>query len=412
MVSGLECRLRRAPSKQSMIGHRRFAVALLATLLCFAVPAVRHAPRPVRTSGLPAQLSDEAFWQLVTDFSEPNGYFRSDNFLSNERGYQQVIPDLLMTLPIGGVYLGVGPEQNFTYVAALRPRMAFIIDIRRGNLDEQLLYKAFFELSANRAEFLSRLFARPQPAGLKPEATVEELFSAYAATPSSFALFGENYAAARDLLVKTHRFALRDEDISGLAYVYNAFYKGGPELNYTFSNGFGGGSGGGGFGRGGFGGGRFGGPFPTYADLMLETDGRGVRRSYLATEEGFQTVRQLEFDNAIVPIVGDFGGPKAVRAVGRYLTEHAATVTAFYTSNVEQYLFQGDGWTKFYPNVATLPLDETSTFIRSISNRGFQYQYGGPGFRASTRTSSMIDLTHLFAAGRIAGYYDVISLSR
>src|SRR6516225_2801981 len=101
MVSGLECRLRRAPSKQSMIGHRRFAVALLATLLCFAVPAVRHAPRPVRTSGLPAQLSDEAFWQLVTDFSEPNGYFRSDNFLSNERGYQQVIPDLLMTLPIG-----------------------------------------------------------------------------------------------------------------------------------------------------------------------------------------------------------------------------------------------------------------------------------------------------------------------
>src|SRR5947209_19516631 len=145
---------------------------------------------------------------------------------------------------------------------------------------------------------------------------------------------------------------------------------------------------------------------------MSETDGRGVHRSYLATDENYQTVRQLENDNAIVPVVGDFGGPKAIRSVGQYLTEHGATVSAFYTSNVEQYLFQGEGWSKFYPNVSTLPIDPSSMFIRSVSNRGFQYQYSSPGFRASTKLSPIAETTKLFQAGRINGYADVIASSK
>jgi hypothetical protein len=69
--------------------------------------------------------------------------------------------------------------------------------------------------------------------------------------------------------------------------------------------------------------------------------------------------------NLIVPIVGDFAGPKALKAIGRYVAEQGATVTAYYTSNVEQYLFQNGVWQAFYANVATLPVDERSTFIRS-----------------------------------------------
>ena len=381
-----------------MFQRRRIVVAGLALLLCLATPAIRHASRAA-ASTLPSQLSDAAFWQIVTDFSEPNGYFRSDNFLSNERAYQRVVPDLQRNLPADGVYLGVGPEQNFTYIAALRPRLTFIVDIRRGNLHEQLLYKAFFELSADRAEFLSRLFARPKPSDLKADATVEELFAAYSRVEPTDALFGENFAAARDHLVGHHKFALTDQDVSGLAYVYRAFYKAGPDLNYSFLN-------------GAIGGGRYGGPFPSYADLMTETDGHGNHLSYLATEKQFRIVKRLESDNAIVPIVGDFGGPKALRAVGRYLTDHGATVTAFYTSNVEQYLFQSDAWVKFYSNVSTFPVDAKSTFIRSISNRGYQFQYASPGFRASTRLCSIADLVRLFQNGKVVGYQDVIAMSR
>src|SRR6185295_5875591 len=104
----------------------------------------------VRAAELPSSLSDREFWQLVTESSEPDGYFRSDNLTSNELYFQYVIPDLEKRTRRGGVYLGVGPEQNYTYMAAIRPSMAIIFDIRRGNLDLQLMYKALFELASDR----------------------------------------------------------------------------------------------------------------------------------------------------------------------------------------------------------------------------------------------------------------------
>src|SRR5580692_6052757 len=87
---------------------------------------------------LPARLSDETFWKMVTDYSEPGGSFLSDNLVSNELAFQDVLPELTGDRKPGGVYLGVGPEQNFTYIAALKPKIAFIFDIRRQNLIEHL----------------------------------------------------------------------------------------------------------------------------------------------------------------------------------------------------------------------------------------------------------------------------------
>ncbi len=153
-------------SEGSAVPHRRLAVVVVVLLGIAGLLAVRTTPTVVAPETLPTELSDAEFWGLVSDFSEPNGYFRSDNFLSNERAYQRVIPTLTSTLRPGGVYLGVGPEQNFTYIVALKPKLAFIVDIRRGNLDEHLLYKAFIEMSADRADFLSRLFARTTACGV------------------------------------------------------------------------------------------------------------------------------------------------------------------------------------------------------------------------------------------------------
>src|SRR6185369_14595517 len=108
---------------------------------------------------------------------------------------------------------------------------------------------------------------------------------------------------------------------------------------------------------------------PSYGELMQATDEQGRNLSYMGTEENFRALQDLEKKNLIVPVVGDFAGPKAIRAVAGYLKEHDAYVTAFYLSNVEQYLFQqNDDWSKFYQNVETLPLDATSTFIRSVFN--------------------------------------------
>src|SRR3954464_3537504 len=152
-----------------------------------AAPASTSQPAPPREPArptIPDRLSDQEFWKLVTEMSEANGFFRSDNLLSNEVWLQYVIPDLLNVARTGRVYMGVGPEQNFTYIAALKPAMVFITDVRRGNLDLHLMYKALFEMSSDRAEFVGRLFSRPRPAGLTASSSVRDIFTAFAAVPN------------------------------------------------------------------------------------------------------------------------------------------------------------------------------------------------------------------------------------
>src|SRR5437867_7474509 len=161
---------------------------------------------------LPNQIADDVFWELIESSSEPGGVFQSENLLSNETGFQSVIPTLKLTTKPDGVYLGVGSEQNLTYIAALRPKIAFIIDIRRQNMLEHMIYKAVFEMSADRADFVSRLFSLKRPAGLSEKSTVDELFDAYLVARADDGEFKKNLEDTKDLLLKKHKFGLTLED--------------------------------------------------------------------------------------------------------------------------------------------------------------------------------------------------------
>jgi hypothetical protein len=351
-------------------------------------PVFVLAPTPHRLAAsgveLPARLSDQEFWRLVTDFSEPNGYFRSDNLLSNEVWFQYIVPELVGYLKPGGAYLGVGPEQNFTYIAALKPGIVFIVDIRRGNLHTQLMYKALFELAADRAEFVAMLFSRKRPEGLTAGSSVGEIFAAIGASPASEVQYKENYGRIVENLTKKRALPLPQEDLDGIDYVYRNFYYFGPSINYNSSSG---------------GGGR-GGSMATYLSLMTATDGSGVARSYLATEALFTVMKDLQTKNLVVPLVGDFAGPKAIRSVGRFLKDRAATVMAFYLSNVEQYLSQTGSWQSFCNNVASLPLTEQSTFIYSQGGSG-----GGGGGLGSWYRPMLADVkTYNCVAGVGGGF--------
>jgi hypothetical protein len=257
----------------------------------------------------------------------------------------------------GSVYLGVGPEQNFTYMAAVRPGMAIIFDVRRGNLNMQLMYKALFELAADRAEFVSLLFAKPRPGGLSNASTVSEIFSAFANSETSRPLYEKTLAAIKNLLLKTRGLPLPQRDIDGIETIYRTFYASGYYVRAS----------------------------PSYWDLMVATDAAGVTRSYLASDAGFAFLKALQSRNLVVPVVGDFGGPKAIRAIGQYLRTRGATVGTFYLSNVEQYLVQDGKWAAFCANVAALPLDASSTFIRSSSGSG-----GGRGGNFVNSLGSMV----------------------
>jgi hypothetical protein len=326
--------------------------ALALVLLVSATPALRAAA----VDTLPSSLTDEEYWGLVETLSEPGGYFQSDNLVSNEIWYQWVIPKLADRVEPGGVYMGVGPEQNFSYIAALEPKMVFITDVRRGNLHTQLMYKALFELSDDRAEFVSRLFTKPRPDGLGPSSTATDIFNAYwDVKTSADEVYTANLMALKDHLTKTRKLPLSTQDLDGIEYVYFNFYWFGPSLTYSSSSGRGRRN------------------FTTYYDLMVATDDAGVARSYLASEASFTFLKDLHARNLIVPVVGNLAGPKALRAVGDYVREHDAIVSTYYLSNVEQYLYQDGLWQRFCANVATLPLDSQSTFVRSVRGGG------GPG---------------------------------
>ena len=325
---------------------RRVVASALLILVALTLVAILTR---VRT---PARLSDQDFWKLVTDTSEVNGFFRSDNLLSNEISFQRALLPLSRATRTGGAYLGVGPEQNFTYILALKPAISFIIDVRRGNLDLQLMYKALFELSTDRADFVSRLFSRERPASLGATASAKQIFDAVLDVSPTDDYYLKNLSDIRNQLMTVHHLPLPEDDLKGIEYVYRAFYSMGPLIQYS-PVGIAGSS-----------------VQPTYAELMQANDGWGNERGFLASEANFSAIRDHERRNLIVPVVGNFSGPKAIRAVGRYLRDHKVTVSAFYVSNVEEYL-RGDGtWNIFCGNVATLPLDRYSTFIRSVRISG------------------------------------------
>src|SRR5262245_31855645 len=201
----------------------------LAAVALIAAPAAGTAQ-----STIPARLTDKEIWQLNAEFSEAGGYFRSDNLLSNETGFQAVIPYLRSVIKPGGVYLGVGPEQNFTYIVSLQPKIAIIFDIRRGNMIEHLMYKALLETSADRAEFLSKLFSRPRPSGLDTASSPQRLFEAYiAATPDTM-LYKRNLAAIKAHLA-SRGFVMGDSDVKSMEDIYSQVDEGGPQINYHFS---------------------------------------------------------------------------------------------------------------------------------------------------------------------------------
>jgi hypothetical protein len=378
--------------------NRRLLAAFIAltTLAGAGALVVGPAVAPWVRGTSDTRISDRDYWRMVTTFSEPNGYFRSDNLLSNETTYQNVIPELKRLTPPGGVYIGVGPEQNFTYITALKPRIAFIVDIRRQNTLLHLMYKAIAEMSDTRADFLSRLFSRPRPPELTRATTAGTMFELLMDAAPDETLYQKNLEDIEHQLAGVHGFNLFNTDRPGLTYIYRAFFVAGPDIRYSFPRQFGG---------------RW---FPSYGDLMMTTDANGYNHSYLATEEHYRTLRDMHRNNLIVPLTGDFAGDRALRAVGNYLRERGETVSYFYLSNVEQYLFQTDAWQRFFGNVAALPLDERSTFVRAFFNMGARFP--PPDMNGTVQSATLIEpmasSLAAFQKGEIQTYGDVINRSK
>jgi hypothetical protein len=301
--------------------------AAMCTLALVAAPA----------DTLPAQLGDAEYWKMITDFSEPGGSFQLEIITSNETSYQSILPDLMRVAKPGGTYFGVGPEQNFTYIAALQPKIAFIFDIRRDMMLEHLMYKSVFEISANRVEFVSNLFSRRAPAQLTDASSVQAIFQSFSRVSAEAPLAEANFKQVLSRLKTGHSFTLSAADERRIRDIYFTFAREGV-LNFSSSF-----------------------MSPGYSGLMTTTDRLGKNWSFLATKENYDRVRAMHQKNLIVPLVGDFAGPKALRRAGQYLKDHGAVLNVFYVSNVEDYI---DVRGQYSNNIASLPMDSSSVLVR------------------------------------------------
>jgi hypothetical protein len=361
---------------------RRLAlVAALVWLFVLATAAtIARAPVPAQ-SGFAARSAA---------LSEPEGHFDTDNLISNERSYLQVLPALERQTERGGAYIGVGPDQNFSYIAAVRPSIALIVDIRRDNLLLHLLFKALFSLSRTRVEYLALLLGRPVPADLDAwrDADVARLVSSMDGPRLDNPQTARLRSRVDDEIRKTG-VSLSREDMATIGRFHQRFIDAGLQLRFQSH-------------------GRL--PqndYPSYRELLLGTDQAGKPGNYLASEAAFQFVKSLQARDLVVPVVGDLAGPSALAAVARFLNQRGERLSVFYVSNVEFYLF-GDGrFSLFMRNLAQLPRTERSLVIRSVFR---PWMYGvSAGDSSVSRIQPVTELVERFARGGIQRYGDLIA---
>lgn len=373
--------------------HRvsRLLAASLLALVLFAASIPSSAQFVWRHYPTSDGLSAAEFSRLVRDLSEDGGYFRSDNFTSNETSYLHVVDKLRELGADGGAYIGVGPEQNFTYIAKIKPKIAFIVDIRRQAMIQHLMLKAIFHLAPDRAQYLSLLLSKPLPKDKPPaaNASTSDILGVIQKTPADEQAYTKNLAAIRKTIRDDFQVQLTEADQTSLEFVYKNFHDDGLDIAYRME-------------------GVRGGWFPTLKELIEQPDQHGKPGNFLASKEDYDFVREMQRRNLIIPLVGDFAGKKTLASVGDYLRKNGYTVSAFYTSNVEQYLFQNGVFGGFAGNVRKLPINEKSLFIRAFPNQRFMHPAAMQGHRITTLLQQMTVFLRDFDAGQYSSYTDLV----
>src|SRR5215475_13273090 len=368
----------RVPWFSALLTALIVAILSTATAPAFAQSAARE-PQP--QDGLPAA----EFARLIRELSEEGGYFPSDNFTSNESSYLTVVDNLRRLGATGGAYIGVGPEQNFTYIAKIRPRIAFIVDIRRQAMIQHLMYKAIFQLSPNRAQFLSRLLSKPLPkeGAPAPDVAPADLMTFIGKIAATDQAYAANLAEIKKTIQEDFQFPLSDRDRKSLEYVYKSFRENGLDIAFRLDASY------------------YDDYFPSLKDLALQTDLNGKQGAFLASANDYNFVRSMQKKNLIIPIVGDFSGTKALAAIGDYLRKYGLAVTSFYTSNVEQYLFDSAVFDGFAKNVKKLPIDDKSVFIRAV----FHMRYTHPARKQDHMSVTLLQKMKVFMKDFDDGLY-------
>lgn len=382
-----------------MIIRRRKNFPLLTRLLFLVLPICLIATAGLKPFGKDKEKESVSreFAQLIKDFSEPEGYFDSDNFISNESGYLHVV-DRLRALGItDGAYIGVGPDQNFTYIAKVRPKIAYLIDIRRQAILQHLMYKAIFEMGDNRAAFLSILFGKPLTGDDPPDKNtdIEGLVKYFKRAAADATLAERNLSKIKSLIKDKYKVELSSDDEAKIDYIGKAFCRDGLSIRFRSHN------------PRGF----YSSFYPELEDILLETSLNGERGNYLNSNDDFNFVKQLHAADRIIPVVGDFAGKHALYSIANHIKAQKLKVRAFYVSNVEFYLMKKRAdWEQYVANVKELPIDGKSVFVRSYFDYSASHPDQLPNYRTASLLQRIESFLKLFKEEKYQTYWDLATL--
>jgi hypothetical protein len=327
---------------------------------------------PVLPGKPPSRSPAELFEKLgeAEQKALPNAY------VSAEPSMLQVAPLLVERHAPGGAYIGVGAEQNFTYIALVEPEVAFIVDPRRSNALLHLLYKAMFDEARTRSEFLSFLIGRPYDARDEPppDATARDVI----AHVEVLGTFAELRRATSERLIERiatkYGFRLTAADRAVLDGISRAFYERQLDIHLEAKG--------------------TATPGPKLREQLMSRAPNGPELGFLAQERAFRYVQRMHRENRIIPLVGDLAGARALPGIGAYLAAEQIRLGTFYVSDAEERLFQQKLWPKWVTNVGTLPADEQSVFVRTWNNDAG----GHPRQFAFTRTTTLLQRVADFRA--------------
>jgi hypothetical protein len=323
---------------------------------------------------------DQALGKVIDTLSEPDVGRSADNFITNEDSFARVADELTRLAPPGGVYLGVGPDQNFSFIAHAHPRLAFVLDFRRRNALLHLVHKAFFALAPDRESYLAQLLAR-RPAHRLDNPSSEQLVAAFEGIEMDRSRLSSSIAEVAETLRPLG--LVLDSEWDELATIQAKLA--GPGLNARF----------------------LALPmYPNFARLIRSKDRLGRPAHFLAREDWYQAGRTAQIGDRVLPIVGDFAGPKALPALADWLRHRHLGLSVFYISDVEFFLLRSGRFATYVANLRKLPWLEGAVLIRT-STREIPHPERTPGDSSTTILRPVAKFLEEAEAGRIRTHDDL-----
>jgi hypothetical protein len=319
---------------------------------------------------------------VIEVLSEPETGRPADNLMTNEDSFPRVCGELARRAPAGGVYVGVGPDQNLTYLAHARVELGFVVDYRRRNLRLHLLHRALLALAADRAGYLSRLTARSLR-DVGKETDGAGLVAAARRAAWDQKQFDREVREVRRYLEPLR--IVQEEEWSDLRTIHARLSGPGVEARFLALP-----------------------MYPTLGDLITTTDREGRPAHFLAAEGLYATLRSLQCEDRVIPLVGDLGSPGTLGRIGAWLRERSLGVSVVYLSDVEFFLLRGGRYEGLVQGLEALPRLEGAVLLRT-STREIRHPQRVKGDSSTTIVVSLQEAISAWRGGKVRGADDLFA---